>query len=121
MDIRSGRSKPYYADMISEMKQELAYKQNEYSALSGSIKSLSIPEQYIDSVKYDIQTLIGLLDSETSNPENIHHLVSKYVSKVFIHRETKVIHIVIQFKSGDTILYEKTVVAEYTDQVHICV
>lgn len=113
-DILSGKGKPYYADMISEMKQELADKQNEYTALSGSVKSFTFPEQYIDSVKYDVQTLIALLDSEVSSPESIHQLVAKYVSRVFIQRETKVIHIIMQFKSGDAILYEKTVVAEYT-------
>ncbi|WP_258023064.1 hypothetical protein [Brevibacillus formosus] len=113
-DIRTGKGKPYYADMISEMQQELADKQNEYSALSGSMQSYILPEQYIDSVKYDVQTLVALLDCETFNPETIHQLVAKYVSRVFIQRETKVLHIIMQFKSGDAILYEKTVVAEYT-------
>ncbi|MED1795887.1 hypothetical protein P4V54_24800 [Brevibacillus nitrificans] len=113
-DIRTGKGKPYYADMISEMQQELEDKQNEYSALSGSMQTYTLPEHYIDSVKYDVQTPIALFDSETSNPETIHQLVAKYVSRVFIQRETEVIHIIMQFKTNNAVLYEKTVVAEYT-------
>lgn len=113
-DIASGKAKPYYIDMVNEMRQELLEKDTEYSTLSATIQSVTIPDYYIDSVKYDTKTLISLLDNEDSSPQMIYQVASKYLSRVVIQRETKVMHMMLQFKTGDITLYEKTLVAEFT-------
>ncbi|GED54780.1 hypothetical protein M4D70_17270 [Brevibacillus borstelensis] len=115
-DIASGKAKPYYLDMLNEMRQELLEKDTEYSTLSATLNSVTIPDYYIDSVKYDMKTLISLLDNEDSSPQMIYQVASKYLSRVVIQRETKVMHMILQFKTGDITLYEKTLVADFTVQ-----
>lgn len=112
-DIRAGKGKSYHKEMLDEMNEELSEKTLEHSTISNNIEEVNVPEAFIASVKYDIQTLIGLLDSEVPNPQMLHQLAGKFISKMFIQRETKKVYMTIQFKSNDVILYEKTLIAEW--------
>lgn len=114
-DMSSGRGKPYHQEMLDEMQQELAEKKNEYSTISLNTQGVLIPEEYITSAKYDMQTLIGLLDAEVSNPRILHQLASNFIAKVIIQRESKKLYLTVQFKqfkAEDDVLYEKTIVTE---------
>ncbi|QNK57439.1 recombinase family protein [Paenibacillus sp. PAMC21692] len=111
-DIRSGREKPYHRDMLDEMQQELTEKQQELDMLSSSLQGVSVPEEYIASAQYDMQTMIGLLDAEVPNPQMLNQLAAKFVSKVFIQRETKRLYLTVQMRVKDEILLDKTIVSE---------
>lgn len=111
-DINTGREKPYHHEMLDEMKQELVEKKAELDVASANIQSVSVPEEYIASAKYDMQTMIGLLDAEVSNPQMLNQLATKFVSKVFIQRETKKLYLTVQFRTEDKVVYEKTLVLE---------
>jgi hypothetical protein len=74
---------------------------------------LHIPEEFTAAVKYDIQTMIALLDEETPNPQLLHTLAGKFISNLFIQRETRKMYLTIQFRNDDMILYEKTIVANW--------
>lgn len=63
-DIQSGKGKPFHQEMLDEMQTELVDKNVEHKALSKGLNEVDVPEEFIASVKYDIQTLIGLLDAE---------------------------------------------------------
>lgn len=85
----------------------------EYEALAQGITAVDLPDEYIASVKYDIQTFISLLDDEVTNPQMLHQLAGKFISKLFIQRETKKLFLTIRFNYGGIEVYEKTVVAEW--------
>ncbi|MDO3411492.1 recombinase family protein [Saccharibacillus sp. CPCC 101409] len=68
-DMRSGKAKPYHQEILDEMQAELSEKTTEYDAVKETVGDVVIPEEYIASVKYDMQTLIGLLDAEVPNPQ----------------------------------------------------
>lgn len=80
--------------------------------LSSSLQGVSVPEEYIASAKYDMQTMIGLLDEEVPNPQMLNQLAAKFVSKVFIQRETKRLYLTVQFNQGDNNFYEKHITTE---------
>lgn len=112
-DIQLGKGKPYHQEMLDEMNQELQMKMAEYEALAQGITAVDIPEEYIASVKYDIQTFISLLDDEVANPQMLHQLAGKFISKLFIQRETKKMYLTIRFNFDEVEVYEKTIVAEW--------
>lgn len=112
-DIRAGRAKPYHQDMLDEMQQELTEKKRELEVLSSSLQGVAVPEEYIAFAKYDMQTMIGLLDAEVPNPQMLNQLAMKFVSKVFIQRETKKLYLTIQLQIDGDVLFEKTVVVEH--------
>ena len=112
-DIQSGKGKPYHQEMLDEMNQELQMKIAEYEDLVQGITTVDVPEEYIASVKYDIQTFISLLDDEVPNPQMLHQLAGKFISKLFIQRETKKMYLTIRFNFNDVEVYEKTIVAEW--------
>ncbi|MBW7477704.1 hypothetical protein K0T92_23605 [Paenibacillus oenotherae] len=97
---------------MNEMQQELAAKKRELVVLSLSLLNLSVPEEYIASGKYNMQTMIGLLDAEVPNPQMLNQLAMKFVLKVFIQRETKRLFLTVQLRMRDEILFDKTRVAE---------
>ncbi|WP_244157844.1 hypothetical protein [Paenibacillus typhae] len=111
-DMNAGKGKSFHQEMLDEMKTELVEKKAEHAALSEGLRKFDVPEEYIASVKYDIQTLIGLLDAEVQNPQMLHQIVSKFVSKVVVQRETKNVYVKVQFVNADDVLYEKNIVAE---------
>ena len=80
--------------------------------VSANIQSVSVSEEYIASTNYDVQTLIGLLDAEVSNPQMLNQLATKFISKVFIQRESKRLLLTVQMQTEGTVLLEKTIVAE---------
>lgn len=51
--------------------------------------------------------MIGLLDSEVLNPQVLNQLALKFVSKVYIQRETKQLYMMIQFHMDDEVVLEK--------------
>lgn len=111
-DIREGREKPYHQDMLDEMRQELVEKRAELEMVSANIQAVSIPEEYIVSAKYDMQTMIGLLDEDVPNPQMLNHLAKKFISKMFIQRETKQLYMTMQLRKDEEVLFHKTIVAE---------
>ncbi|TBL69781.1 recombinase family protein [Paenibacillus thalictri] len=112
-DVQAGKGKPYHQEMLAEMNQELADKHIEREVLASQVEHVNLPENYVTSVKYDIQTLIGLLDADVQNPALLHPIVGKYVSTVYIQRETGKLFLTIQFKVSDIVLYEKILVTEF--------
>jgi len=112
-DIQSGKFKPYHQEMLDEMNQELQMKTKDYEILSQGVKEINVPDEYVASVKYDIQTFISLLDEEVPNPQMLHQLAGKFISKLFIQRETKKLYLTIQFKIEGVEVYEKTIVADW--------
>lgn len=111
-DMNAGKGRSFHQEVLDEMKTELMEKKAEHAVLSAGLHEVDVPEEYIASVKYDIQTLIGLLDAEVQNPQILHQIVSKFVSKVVVQRETKNVYATVQFKHADEVLYEKNIVAE---------
>lgn len=111
-DMRAGRAKLYHQDMLDEMQQELTEKQQELEVVSSSLKGVSVPEEYIASAKYDMLTMIGLLDAEVPNPQMLNQLAAKFVSKVFVQRETKRLFLKVQMRMKDETMLDKTIVAE---------
>jgi site-specific DNA recombinase len=67
----------------------------------------------IAAIKYDIQTFLGLLDQEVPNPQLLHTIASKYISKLFINRDSGKVYLTIQLTQNGTLLYEKTMVSEW--------
>ncbi|WP_235946371.1 hypothetical protein [Saccharibacillus alkalitolerans] len=78
-----------------------------------TIGDVVIPEEYITSVKYDMQTLIGLLDAEVPNPQMLNQWVGKFVSEVKVQRETKRFFIDIELVMKTKILFRKNLVSEF--------
>lgn len=113
LDIRTGKSKSYHQDMLAEMQSELHHKQNSLIMLSETIKDINVPEAFLNSIRYDIQTLIGLFDQDIPSPQLLHILVTKFISNLYIQRETTRLYLVIQFKHEEVILFEKTLVSEW--------
>jgi len=112
-DIQTGKGKPYHREMLDEMNQELQMKTAEYETLAQGVKEIDVTDEYIASVKYDIKTFISLLDDEVPNPQMLHQLAGKFISKLFIQRETKKLYLTIQFKIDGVEVYEKTIVTEW--------
>jgi hypothetical protein len=112
-DIQLGKGKPYHQETLDEMNQELHLKMTEYEALAQGITTVDLPDEYIASLKYDIQTFISLLDDEVANPQMLHQLAGKFISKLFIQRETKKMFLTIRFSFEGVEVYEKTIVAEW--------
>jgi site-specific DNA recombinase len=112
-DMKAGKSKEYHQEMLTEMKQEQSDKANELARLSSEIDELSLPEAYIASTKYDIQTLISLLDEDVPNQQLLHSMAGKFISRMFIQRETERLHMTITFNNEGKVLYEKTLIADW--------
>ncbi|EBD8094913.1 recombinase family protein, partial [Salmonella enterica] len=112
-DIQAGKGKLFHQEMLDEMRTELTDKRVEYEALSIGLHEVDVPEEFIASVKYDIQTLIGLLDDEVQNLQMLHQLVSKFVSKVVVQREVKKLYITIQLNANQNVMYEKFLVINW--------
>lgn len=108
-DIQAGKGKSFHQEMLDEMQTELTDKKAEHEALSIGLYEVNLPEEFIASVRYDIQTLIGLLDAEVQNPQMLHSLIGKFVSQVRVMRETKQVHITVQFANADRTLCEKNI------------
>ncbi|QUL55197.1 hypothetical protein KDC22_00965 [Paenibacillus tritici] len=109
-DMNAGKGKSFHQEMLDEMKMELMEKKSEHVALSAGLREVDVPEEYSASAKYDIQTLIGLLDAELQNPQMLHQIVNKFVSRVVVQRETKNVYVTVQFVNADEVLYEKKIV-----------
>lgn len=112
-DIQVGKGKPFHQEMLDEMQTELMEKKAEYEAASVGMHEVEVPGEYVASVRYDIQTLISLLDDEVLNPQVLHQLVSKFVSKVVLQREVKKLYITIQFSVNQNVMYEKFLVSDW--------
>ncbi|MNW31018.1 hypothetical protein D3C74_79220 [compost metagenome] len=94
-DIQAGKGKSFHQEILDEMQKELVDKNVENKALSIGLNEIDVPEEFITSVKSDIQTLIGLLDAEILNPQMLYQMFSKFVSQVRVMRETKQVHITV--------------------------
>ncbi|MNW49764.1 hypothetical protein D3C74_271940 [compost metagenome] len=111
-DIQAGKGKPFHQEMLDEMQKELTDKKAEHEVLSIGLYEVDVTEEFITSVKYDIQTLIALMDAEVQNPQMLHPLIGRFVSQARVMRETKQVHITVYFAIGDEGLYEKHIVTE---------
>jgi site-specific DNA recombinase len=65
------------------------------------------------TLKEEMRRLVALLEDDSPNPQSMHESVPKFVSNITVHRETKIVHITFQFKSGEEVLYQKILVAEW--------
>lgn len=110
-DINSGKGKLYHQEMLDEMNRELEMKLAELDTLVQSITVIDVSEEYIASVKYDIHTFINLMDDEVANPQMLHQLAGKFISKLFIQRETKQMYMFMQLRADDDVLLEKSILA----------
>lgn len=113
-DMINGIGKPYYADIIQEMKAELTDKETELAILNSSVEEINVPDSYIATVKYDIQTILALMESEVPDPQLLNQVLKKYVANIFVHRASKIIHIKLQFVSEENALFEKTIAVQLT-------
>jgi hypothetical protein len=98
--LRRGRffNKHHNRHFVTLKKQEL-------DELSSSLQGVLVPEEYNASAKYDKQTMIGLLDAEVPNPQMLNQLAMKFVSKVFIQRETKRLFLTVQMRMKDKVCW----------------
>ncbi|MEK3726211.1 recombinase family protein [Paenibacillus sp. FSL H8-0034] len=112
-DIQYGKAKPYHQDMLAEMQDDLGEKRQELKSLSDNFEDFHVPEEYVARTKFDIQTFLGLLDQEVTNPLLLHSMVSMFISRLSIHRDTSQLYITIQLTIQGKIMYEKTIVAEW--------
>ncbi|OBZ10744.1 hypothetical protein A8L34_19440 [Bacillus sp. FJAT-27264] len=66
-----GNGKSVHQEMLDEMQTGLTEKKAEYEVLSIGLYETVVPEEFIAYVKYDIQTLIGLLDAEGAESADV--------------------------------------------------
>jgi len=52
------------------------------------------------------------LDAEIANPQMLNQLAGKFISKVFIQRETKHLFLTVQMQKDEDVLLEKTILVE---------
>jgi DNA invertase Pin-like site-specific DNA recombinase len=112
-DIHAGKSKSYYKEMLDEMQTDLAHKVEDYARLSAKWVEFVMSEEAIAAIRYDIQTFLGLLDQEIMNPQLLHTMARKYISKLTVNRDTSKLYLTIQIAGEETVLYEKTMVSDW--------
>ncbi|GGH68719.1 integrase [Paenibacillus silvae] len=112
-DISIGKAKPYHQEMLAEMQNELREKSESYLRLTSNWSEFHVPKEYVAGIRYDIHSFISLLDQEVPNPQLLHALASKYISKLYINRDTKKIYLSLQLTMNDKLMYEKTMVSEW--------
>jgi len=112
-DIDSGRAKSFYNELLDEMRLELKGKEAEHAEASNGYQPLNLDEANAALIQCELKRLIELLDAEVQNPEMLNRLVSKYVSKILIQRETKTIHISFKLKQDSVVLYQNTITADW--------
>lgn len=95
------------------MQHELKDNTEAYVRMTANWSGFNVLDDYIDSIKYDIQTFPGLLDQEVPNPQLVHNIVSKYISKLFINRDTCKVYLTLQLSHGDKLIFKKTVVSDW--------
>lgn len=113
-DIQTGKAKLYHQEMLVEMQNELKDKTEAYSRLTANWSEFHVSEDYIAAIKYDIQTFLSFLDQEAPNPQLLHSIASKYISKLFINRDTRKVYLTFQLTQDEKLLYEKTMVSEWS-------
>lgn len=113
VDIDSGSAKAFYSDLIIDMKAELSEKESEHATVSNGYQPLHTESTELQLIHHDMKLLISLLDDEVPNPGLLNQLVSKYISRVIVQRETKTAHISFNIKQNEIVLYQKTIVAEW--------
>lgn len=112
VDIQSGKAKPYHQEMLADMQKELQSKRDDLIQLTSVWEDFSIPKQQVASIKYDLQSFLGLLDQEAPNVQLQQSIASKYISKLHINRNTKQLYMTLQFNHNGEVIYEKNIIAE---------
>lgn len=112
-DIQLGKSKSYHKDMLDEMQTDLSHKTEEHARLSANWVKFNMSEEVIAAIRYDIQTFLGLLDQEIMNPQLLHTMARKYISKLTVNRDTGNLYLTIQIAGEEAVLYEKTMVSDW--------
>lgn len=112
-DIQAGKAKSYHQEMLTEMQEELREKTEGHLRITANWSEFNVPEESIAAMKYDIQALLSLLDQDVPNPQLLHSIASKYISKLFINRDTGKLYLTLQITHDDKLLYEKTLVSEW--------
>jgi site-specific DNA recombinase len=113
VDIQSGKAKPYHQEMLADMQKELQSNTGELIQLTSGWEDFSVPEEEIAAIKYDLQAFLGLLDQEVPNVQLLQSIASKYISRLFIDRDTKKLYMTLQFNHNEKVVYEKTIVCEW--------
>lgn len=112
-ELKSGVGKVYYVDMLGDLKGELVVKQTELDKIKESYSELDLSEETLKSLVHDIRVMIGMLDDEVQNPQLMNEYVKKFVSEVTLHRETKQVHVTVELREQEKILYRKVNITQY--------
>lgn len=112
-ELKSGVGKVYYVDMLGDLKGELVVKQSELDKIKESYSELDLSEETLKSLMHDIRVMIGMLDDEVQNPQLMNEYVKKFVSEITVHRETKQVHVTLELREQEKILYQKINVSQY--------
>jgi len=106
-DIDSGRPKSFYKELLDEMKVELAEKDRAYTEATSEYQPIDFDTADTQVIQSELRRLIETMDAEVQNPEMLNRIVSKYVPKILIQRETKTVHITFHIKQENIVLYQK--------------
>ncbi|MFE4714777.1 hypothetical protein ACFRAM_28440 [Paenibacillus sp. NPDC056722] len=110
-ELKAGSGKSYYADMLQDLQNDLAAKQDELNNVKMSYRELEL--LLLQSITNDIRVMIGMLDDEMQNPQLMNDYIRKFVSRINVHREMKRVHITVQLGNREQILYQKMVVVDW--------
>jgi DNA invertase Pin-like site-specific DNA recombinase len=112
-DIQTGKSKSYHKEMLDEMQTDLFNKSEEYEQLSANLAEFKMTEEATAAIRYDIQSFLSLLDQEIMNPQLLHTMARKFISKLTVNRDTGKLYLTIHITGEHTVLYEKTMVSDW--------
>ncbi|MNU07558.1 hypothetical protein D3C72_2532040 [compost metagenome] len=56
---------------------------------------------------------MGLLDDRNADLQLLHQFAGRYISKLFIHRETEKMYVTFCIEVDAGVVYEKTMVADF--------
>lgn len=68
-DINSGRAKPFYKDLLEEMKSELQVKETKHTEALRSYKPMDLEAGTLQLIQHELKKLIELLDDEMPSVE----------------------------------------------------
>lgn len=112
-DINSGRAKPFYKDLLEEMKSELQAKETEHTEALRGYTPMVLDAGALQLIQHELKKLIELLDDEMPSVEQLNIMVSKYVQKLIVQRETKTVHLTFHIVHEGNTLYEKSIAADW--------
>lgn len=111
-EIADGSGKQYYDDLIIEMETEVSDKKSMLEESMNNVTELSITDDIIKSLQYDIQKMIELLDADVQSPQLLNAFIGRMVADITVQRETQQLHLTMQLQMDGVVLFRKVIVAE---------